>query len=198
MLLPVILTWPMPALSPPAEPKPKRVPVAADLSWRLVRDEGRPPEIVEFEESIVAFFLESAAILGVPKSVAALYGICFASPEPLSYSDIQARLNLSAGSISQGLKVLREVGALKLVRIDARDCMTPDLELRKLIQHWITERLQRQLSAGQTRLQSIAKAVPGGGAPASKELRDRIKALQGWHDKASAVLPFVRTALKLV
>ena len=187
----------MSAFSPIAEPKPKRVPVAADLSWRLVQAEGRPSENVEFEESVVAFFMESAAILGVPKSVAALYGICFASSEPLSYSDFQARLNLSAGSISQGLKVLREVGALKLVRVDARECMTPDLELRKLIEHWITQRLQRQLSAGQSRLQTISKTVPGGRSPASKALRDRIKALQGWHDKASAVLPFVRTALKL-
>ena len=196
ILQPVILSLAMPALSPPAESKPKRVPVAADLSWRLVRSEGRPVEIVEFEESVVAFFLESAAILGVPKSVAALYGICFASPEPLSYSDIQARLNLSAGSISQGLKVLREVGALKLVRIDSRDCMTPDLELRKLVQHWLTERLQNQLTAGQSRLRVIAELVPSGRTPSGKALSSRIQSLQGWHEKAAAILPLVRTALK--
>ena len=139
----------------------------------------------------------SAAILGVPKSLAALHGICFASPEPLSYSDIQTRMNLSAGSISQGLKVLREVGALKLVRVDSRDCMTPDIELRKLIEHWITERLQKQLSAGQSSLKTIAQTVPSGRSAAATTLRDRIKALQGWHDKAAAMLPFVRTALKL-
>ena len=189
----------MPVVTPPTEPKPKRVPVAADLSWRLIRAEGRLSEIVQFEELVVAFFLESAAILGVPKSVAALYGICFASPEPLSYTDIQARLNLSSGSISQGLKVLREMGALKVVHTatDSRELMTPDLELRKLTQHWLTERLQRQLTAGRSRLQTIAKSVPGDRAPSSKVLRDRIKSLQGWHDKASSVLPFVRTALKL-
>jgi hypothetical protein len=106
-------------------------------------------------------------------------------------------MNLSAGSISQGLKVLREVGALKLVRVDSRDCMTPDIELRKLIEHWITERLQKQLSAGQSSLKTIAQTVPGGRSPAATTLRDRIKALQGWHDKASAMLPFVRTALQL-
>jgi DNA-binding transcriptional regulator GbsR (MarR family) len=187
----------LPALTAPTEPKPKRASVAADLSWRLVRAEGRPAESVAFEESVVAFFMESAAILGVPKSVAALYGICFASPEPLSYSDIQTRMNLSAGSISQGLKVLREVGALKLVRVDSRDCMTPDIELRKLIEHWITERLQKQLSAGQSSLKTIAQTVPGGRSAAATTLRDRIKALQSWHDKASAMLPFVRTALQL-
>jgi DNA-binding transcriptional regulator GbsR (MarR family) len=155
---------------------------------------------VAFEAHVVNFFLESAALLGVPKSLAAIYGICFASPEPLSFTEVQARLDLSSGSISQGLKVLREVGALKVVRteLDSRQFLTPDLELRKLVQQRITERLQRQLAAGQTRLQRIAKAVPGGRAPAAKALRDRIKALQGWQDKASAVLPLVHTALKRV
>ena len=182
-----------------AETKSRRRSKAPGLSWTLVRSEGRPSEIVAFEEEVLVFFLDAANLLGVPKSVAAIYGICFASPEPLSFTEVQERLDLSSGSISQGLKVLREVGALKVVRteLDSREYVTPDLELRKLIQHWITERLQRQLSAGQSRLQTIAKAVPGGRAPASKELHDRIKALQGWHDKASAVLPFVRTALKL-
>jgi len=183
------------AAKPTIRPRSK----APGLSWTLVRSEGRPREVVAFEEEVVGFFLESANLLGVPKSLAAIYGICFASPEPLSFTEVHERLDLSSGSISQGLRVLREVGALKVVRteLDSRQYVTPDLELRKLVQHWITERLQRQLSAGQTRLQSIAKAVPGGRAPASKELHDRIKALQGWHDKASAVLPFVRTALKL-
>ena len=182
-----------------AEPKLRPRSKAPVLSWTLVRSEGRPREVVAFEEAVLVFFLDAANLLGVPKSVAAIYGICFASPEPLSFTEVHERLDLSSGSISQGLKVLREVGALKVVRteLDSREYVTPDLELRKLIQHWITERLQRQLSAGQTRLQSIAKAVPDGRAPASKELHDRIKALQGWHDKASAVLPFVRTALKL-
>jgi len=155
--------------------------------------------MLAFEEEVVGFFLESASLLGIPKSLAAIYGICFASPEPLSFTEVQERLDLSSGSISQGLRVLREVGALKVVRteLDSREFVTPDLELRKLIQYWITERLQRQLSAGQSRLQSIAKTVPSGRSPASKALRDRIKSLQGWHDKASAVLPFLRTALKL-
>lgn len=181
------------------EPKPRPRSKAPGLSWTLVRSEGRPREVVAFEEEVVGFFLESANLLGVPKSLAAIYGICFASPEPLSFTEVHERLDLSSGSISQGLRVLREVGALKVVRtqLDSREFVTPDLELRKLIQHWITERLQRQLSAGQSRLQTIAKTVPGTRSAASKALRDRIKALQGWHDKASAVLPFVRTALKL-
>ena len=172
--------------------------------------------MVAFEESVVAFFLEAADILGVPKSVAAIYGICFASPQPLGFSEIQARLDISAGSISQGLRVLREIGALKVVSVPTlnltpstlnasapgrgarpREHFEPDLELRKLIAHFIENRLQKQLSSGRTRLQAIAKAVPVGSNGTSKILKSRLKALQAWHDKSRAVMPIVKTFLKL-
>ena len=46
---------------------------SADLSWRLVHADGRPADVVAFEESIMAFFCESAVLLGVPKSLAAIF-----------------------------------------------------------------------------------------------------------------------------
>ena len=82
----------------------------------MLRD-GRAPETVAFEGQVVDFFVDAADLLGVPKSVAAIYGIVFASPEPLSFAEIEARLDLSKGSISQGLRVLKEVGALKEVSL---------------------------------------------------------------------------------
>lgn len=170
----------------------------------------RPTEVVAFEESVVGFFMSAADLLGVPKSVAAIYGVCFASPEPIGFSEIQARLNISAGSISQGVRVLREVGALKVLKArgqiseDGRsvandrrgDCYEPDLELRKLVAHFIEQRLDRQLDSGRGALQAIGKQVPGT-AEGAKVLKTRLKALQTWHDKAHAVLPLVRTFLKL-
>ena len=56
---------------------------------------------------MVEFFVKAADLLGIPKSVAAIYGICFASPEPLSFADIEARLDISRGSISQGVASAR-------------------------------------------------------------------------------------------
>jgi hypothetical protein len=168
--------------------------------------------MVAFERSLVAFFLEAADMLGVPKSVAAIYGICFASPEPLSFADIEARLDISKGSISQGLRVLREVGALKVASgtslsalspqlsassARSRELYEPDLKLRKLAAHWIENRLQTQLNAGRTRLQGIVKAVPAGKNGSAKVLKDRVKTLQAWHDQTRKVLPVVKTFLKL-
>lgn len=169
----------------------------------LVIAGSRPAEAVEFDRAMVSFFVGAAEMLGVPKSVAAIYGICFASPEPLTFSEIQERLDISAGSISQGLRVLREVGALKVSDVlpaspapRPREYFEPDLELRKLVSHFIEQRLDRQLDSGRSALRTIAQRVPGG-TESAKVLRARLQSLQTWHDRARAVLPLVRGFLKL-
>jgi DNA-binding transcriptional regulator GbsR (MarR family) len=178
----------------------------------LIRTGGRDPELVVFETAVVSFFFDAADLLGVPKSVAAIYGICFASAEPLSLSDIDARLDISIGSISQGLRVLREVGALKVVASPAshptpevhhargprvREYYAPDLELRKLAARFIEQRLERQLKAGRSRLESMKASIPAGPGDSAKELKARLRYLESWHDKGKALVPLVKTFLKL-
>lgn len=181
-----------------ASPAPDRRPdVSSGAS--LVRADGRAPEVIEFEQMVVGFFVQAAEMLGVPKSVAAIYGICFASAEPLGFTEITERLEISAGSISQGLKLLREIGALKVVQApsDRRDRFTPDLELRKLASRFIDERLEKQLKAGNDRLQAMKAAIPAGGNGSAKELKARLKYLQSWHDQGRALMPVIKTFLKL-
>lgn len=182
-----------------AVPAPVSSPEREGGAGRLIRAQGRPTAHVDFEHAVVEFFLESAALLGVPKSVAAIYGICFASPVPLSFSEVKERLNISAGSISQGLRVLREVGALTVVEsgMDRREFFQPDLKLRKLAARWIEQRLQKQLDSGRTRLQGIAKSIPTENTTSAKVLRDRMKTLQAWHDQTRKLLPLMKTFLKI-
>lgn len=164
----------------------------------LVLAAGRPTEVVAFDAQIVEFFVDTAEMLGVPKSVAAIYGIVFASPLPLSFADIEQRLDISKGSISQGLRVLREVGALKEVSsaADRAELFMPDLELRKLVARFLENRLEKQLHTGSTRLAALGKNVPGSGAEAA-ELKRRLKSVSDWHSKARGVLPLVRAVLKV-
>lgn len=164
----------------------------------LVLAAGRPAEVVAFDEQMVDFFVSAADALGVPKSVAAIYGIVFASPLPLSFADIEQRLDISKGSISQGLRVLREVGAVKEVSTAANraELFMPDLELRKLVSRFIDNRLGKQLDAGSARLSSLNKAIPVRGTEAD-ELKRRLKSLSDWHSKARAILPLARTILKI-
>ena len=178
--------------SPPAfGPKRPLRPVSTDLSWRLVRQNGRPADVVAFEESVVEFFLEASEALAVPKSLAAIYGVCFASPVPLSFSEVRDRLGISAGSVSQGLRILQNVNALKVVKSPhtKRELFEPDLELRKLIAHYLEERVEKQLDSGRGRLQAIVRAIPEGSDGSGKILRARLKSLQGWHDKSRRFYP---------
>jgi HTH-type transcriptional regulator, glycine betaine synthesis regulator len=159
----------------------------------------RAADMLVFEQAVVAFFVEAADILGVPKSVAAIYGVVFASPEPLCFAEIEGRLDISKGSVSQGLRVLREMGALRIMTGsgDRREFYAPDMELRKLIQRWLAERLQKQLAAGGARLVALNRSIPALERPHQAVLRHRLKYLKAWHDKASKLLPVVKTLLAL-
>jgi DNA-binding transcriptional regulator GbsR (MarR family) len=165
----------------------------------LVRMDGRDEEIAAFEAAMVGFFVDAADLLGVPKSVAALYGICFAAPEPLSLVDIEKKLDLSKGSISQGVRFLRQIGALQEVSTaaDRVERFVPDMKLRKLAAHWLEERLQKQLNSGQIRLKAIGKLIPPDQNGSTENLSARLQALQDWHDRTQSLLPIVRTFLKL-
>lgn len=164
----------------------------------LVLAAGRPADVVAFDEQVVDFFVDAAEMLGVPRSVAAIYGIVFASPLPISFAEVAARLDISKGSISQGLRVLREVGALKEVSTasDRVGRFSPDLELRKLIGRFIENRLQKQLDSGSVRLSSLSRAIPVQGIEAA-ELKRRLKSLSDWHSKARTILPLARTILRI-
>jgi len=165
----------------------------------LVLPGDRAADVVAFERATVDFFVNAAELLGVPKSVAAIYGVVFASPRPLSFADIEARLDISKGSVSQGLKILKEVGALKEVSraADRAELFTPDLEMRKLIGRFLENRLQKQLDAGSHRLTALSKCIPGGRGSEATVLRDRLRAMQTWHNKARSLLPLARTFLSL-
>ena len=186
------------------------------MASTLIRGAGRAPEVVAFEETVVSFFLDAADLLGVPKSVAVIYGVCFASPRPLSFVDIDERLDISQGSISQGLRVLRDMGALRVVPpaefadasaqwpdlAGARDArrkeyFTPDLELRNLAERWIEQRLERQLKVGKGRLQAMRDAVPAENNAAAKVLKARLKYLESWHNQSRALVPIIKTFLRL-
>src|SRR5688572_13568567 len=132
-------------------------------SGGLVLPGDRAPEVAAFEAAMVDFFVDAAELLGVPKSVAAIYGIVFASPVPVSFADIESRLDISKGSVSQGLRVLREVGAVKEVSApsDKAELFTPDLEMRKLVGRFLENRLQKQLTSGGSRLAALTKSIPG-------------------------------------
>jgi HTH-type transcriptional regulator, glycine betaine synthesis regulator len=148
---------------------------------------------------MVAFFMQAADLLGIPKSIALIYGIVFASPEPLCFADVDERLDISKGSISQGLRILKEMGAIKTVERpnDRREFFEPDLELRQMIQRFLEQKVNRQLELGTQKLTLLRDKLPKNNIHHTKILDSRVSQLENWHAKTRSLMPVIKTFLKL-
>ena len=155
--------------------------------------------LTDFEQPIVSFFQDAADVLGAPRSVAAVYGILFASPQPLCFGEIEVKLGISKGSVSQGLKALKEIGAVKSSEHpgDRREWYEVDIELRKLIRSFIEGRVETQLRKGGDRLERIKSQLPNTDPAAARILTDRLELLESWQKKAKALIPIVKAFLAL-
>ena len=133
--------------------------------------------------------------VGLPKSYGEIYGLLFASPQPLGFTEIQSRLGLSKGSVSQGLRALREIGAV-VVADDfpgRREGYAAATEMRELAAALLRGTLEPQLARGTVRLKSAAVLLGGEKFSASERrvLARRLDKLQGWHRKAGGLLPWI-------
>jgi DNA-binding transcriptional regulator GbsR (MarR family) len=149
----------------------------------------------ELEQEIVAVFVGLVQTLGLPKSYGEIYGLLYASTEPLSFNDLQSRLQLSKGSVSQGLRALRGFGAIKLTPTadDRRDYFVPETELRKLVAAFLGQVVENQLVGGERRLAEVRSRLDAAAVspPQRKLLQSRINKLQSWHRQGRAFLPWV-------
>ena len=172
---------------------------AARAASDVVVPDGRLAEIVAFESAVISYFVDAADLLGIPKSLAVIYGICFASADPLSPAEIRARVDLSAGSLSQGLRFLTGLGALIEVSVPGERAAryAPDVELRKLLIHYLERRVEAQLDAGKDRLKAMKATVPKTSPKQGKILKSRVESLTNWHRKSRALMPLLKSALKL-
>jgi hypothetical protein len=157
----------------------------------------------DFERECVDFFAELAQALSVPRSLGQIYGVLFASPSPLSFTDIVERLDISKGSASQGLQLLRSLGAVRSVGGSGGPrhggesrCgqFVPELGLRPLIGGVLREKIEPLLGAGGTRMRRLrecARQAPS--APGEKFSLERVKQLETWRRQLGLLLPLVKT-----
>ena len=153
--------------------------------------------IRQTERAIIELFVRLAQVIGLPRSVGEIYGLLFASVEPLPMDELTQRLSISKGSASQGLKLLRSFGAVRMEYVpgDRRDHYVAELELRHLLGGFLREKLQPHLVWGAGRLQEIDRlvaALPDGN---HRILRERLVRLKRWRTRGQKMLPM---ALKLL
>ena len=153
-----------------------------------------------FEQGMTELFMHLAEVLGIPKSVGAIYGLLFASPDPLSFTEILERLDISKGSVSQSLRVLRALGAVQEVSSPADRCerFVPELGLRKLVGGVLKEKVDPLVSGSDARIKQLQEQVRQMSTAAdAKFARTRLKQIENWRSQMRLLLPVLKTMMKV-
>ena len=151
----------------------------------------------ELEQEVIDLFVRMAGVLNLPRSVGELYGLLYISPKPLCINDCMQKLNISKGSTSQGLKILRSFGAVNTVYVpgERRDFFEAESALRRIVTGFANEQVRPHLENGKermARLESLAAVSSG----ETEFFVGRIERLKGWQKRASLLLPFALNFIK--
>ena len=147
----------------------------------------------EFEREVVALFVRMADLLNLPRSVGEIYGILFISTKPLCLDDCRQRLNISKGSTSQGLKILRSFGAIRTVYIpgDRKDYYVAETSLRKITSGFASEQIQPHVASGKDRIERIRELLADQDAEDQEVLEEKVRLLENWQSRAGKTLPLI-------
>jgi len=165
---------------------------------RSSRPGVQPPSAVgeplsPIEREVVSLAMRAGQILGLPKSVGAIYGLLYLSPRPLTMEEIMGRLRISLGSASQGLRQLRSFKAVRPVYTPGarRDHFEAEDQFRKLIGSFLDDEVGTELDSASERLANLTKLVDR--APASERdwLRQRVEKLENVNANARRLLTLV-------
>lgn len=153
------------------------------------------------ERGIVEIFVSAALVLGFAKSLGEIYGLAYISPKPVHIGEVCDRLQMSKGSASQGLRTLRDLGALKPVYVagDRRDFFEPEIKIRVLLYRLLSERLRPHLDRSGAALEDLQRSVdsPPGLAPEIVRFRqERVLLLEAWRKRIALFLPLLQRILR--
>lgn len=150
------------------------------------------------ERQVIEVFVDGVRVLGLPRSLGEIYGLLFISPEPLSLDDLVDRLGISKGSASQGLRTLKELGAVTEDSVEGvrRTYYRAHAELKSLVGGFIREQVRPHLESGQLKVGRLLETVAGEEDSGLREFYDeRVARLEGWMRRGRMVLPLLQKVL---
>ena len=108
--------------------------------------------LAPLERQVVDFFVDGVRVLGLPRSIGEIYGLLFISRSPLALDDLVQRLGISKGSASQGLRMLKSLGAVREAsgngNGERRTYYEPAVELKRLVGGFIREQIRGSIVRG--------------------------------------------------
>lgn len=149
----------------------------------------------QFDQGLVDVFAELADLFGNPRSHGQIYGILFSSPGPLTMEEISNRVGISLGSASLGLRALETLGAINRENKGRIALYSARLELKTLINGFITQRLIPRLRNSQSTLESLKSLVQDMPEHEATEAEWRLKRVTQWHTRATQFLPLAEKIL---
>jgi len=165
----------------------------------MATERAAVPALQELEVEAIEMFINFLRLIGLPKSVGEIYGLLFVAPRPMAMDDIMDRLAISLGAASQGLKLLRSFGAVRVVykRGERRDHYVADLELSRFATAFIKDELQPRIDMAVERIKRMEDALGDLPAKERKATKERIERLKHWLDKGQKMIPWVIRFMKL-
>jgi DNA-binding transcriptional regulator GbsR (MarR family) len=158
-------------------------------SRRKSRPSFEPLQPHEIE--LAEFFVRMAGILGIPRSVAEIYALLYISPGPLDFDHLQGRLGISKGSVSQGLKFLRDHEMILSVKEKGarRERWQPTPSLAASLAGLLRSQVLPALEQAQPGLQRILDDVQQRGS--QPEVIERLTRLNRWNSRALELAPLL-------
>ena len=149
------------------------------------------------ERESIDLSLNLASAIGLPRSVAEIYGILFISPEPLSLEDFCDRLGISRGSASQGLRLLRNLGAIIPVVTpgDRRTFYRAETRIKALLSGFIKEQVLPRLEGWPERIAHMEAAAAEAPEKQKAIIQERVQQLRNWGKKSKQALPVLMKLL---
>jgi len=151
------------------------------------------PRLSELEIEAIEMFINFLKLIGLPKSVGEIYGLLFVSPKPLAMDALMQRLQISGGAASQGLRLLRSFGAVKVSYVpgDRRDHYVADLDLSNFATVFIKDELQPRMDRALDRITRMEELSEDMSAADQKVAHARIERLKHWMEKGRKMLPWI-------
>lgn len=155
-------------------------------------------QLTQIEAEVIDVFVRMVQLVGLPKSIGEIYGLLYIAPVPLSMDQIMAKLLISLGTASQGLKQLRAFRAVRTVYVpgERKDYFEAETEFRKLAAGFFKEEVYPELENVEDRLRLLEIRLASESLDNADHYRKRIERLSRWQKLSQGLLKKIITFIK--
>lgn len=149
----------------------------------------------DFQRECIEVFQRAAVAFSLAPSVGQIYGLLYATPEPLCLDEIIKRLGASRGGTFQSLRFLRKLGAVTggvYRRGQRSEYFQAERNLRQLAGSFLRAQIEPHVANGNAHLESLRAKLAPVGHPQAEFQRARYEQMERWHRFGADLLPVIK------